>query len=60
MSPEDKVKNAAEHAVGKAKEKIGEVTHNDSLANEGRGDQVKADAKSAAEKVKDAFGKLKE
>lgn len=55
MNEKNKVKNAAEEAVGKVKEGIGKATNNESLANEGRVDQVKANVKQAGEKVKDAL-----
>ena len=41
--------------AGKAKEKLGDATDNESLQNEGKKDQSKADLKQAGEKVKDAF-----
>ncbi|HEX9229517.1 MAG TPA: CsbD family protein [Arthrobacter sp.] len=53
----DKIRNAATKLTGRAKEATGKATGNDRLKNEGRGDQVKADLKQAAEKVKDAFKK---
>jgi uncharacterized protein YjbJ (UPF0337 family) len=55
MGNEDKMKNSAEGTLGKAKEKMGETTDDESMANEGRGEQSKADLKQAGEKVKDAF-----
>jgi len=55
MSGTDKMKNAAQDAMGGAKEKLGEATDDESLANEGRTEQSKADLKQAGEKVKDAF-----
>jgi len=55
MGLDDKIKNAAQDIVGKAKEAIGNVTDNDKLVAEGKADQVKADAKKAGEDVKDAF-----
>ncbi len=55
MSAEDKMKNAAEKAGGKAKEAAGKVTDNEQLEAEGRADQSKADLKQAGEKVKDAL-----
>lgn len=54
MAEDNKIKNAAEETVGKVKEGVGEATGNESLANEGRMDQAKANVKQAGEKVKDA------
>ena len=53
----DKIRNAATKLTGRAKEATGKATGDDRLKNEGKGDQVKADLKQAAEKVKDAFKK---
>jgi uncharacterized protein YjbJ (UPF0337 family) len=55
MSNEDKIKNKGEGVLGKAKEGLGDATDDQSLANEGKKDQSKADLKQAGEKVKDAF-----
>jgi uncharacterized protein YjbJ (UPF0337 family) len=55
MSGEDKLKNTAQDAQGKIKEGVGNVTGDDEMKNEGRGDQAKSDLKDAGEKVKDAF-----
>ena len=55
MSGADKIKNAAEKAVGKGKEAMGDATDNEKLQAEGKADQVKANLKQAGEKVKDAF-----
>ncbi|MCM3514480.1 CsbD family protein [Nocardioides sp. P86] len=55
MGIADKVKNAAEDALGKAKEVVGDVTGNDSLKAEGKADQTKASAKKTGEDVKDVF-----
>ena len=55
MGAEDKLKNSAEGDLGRAKEKMGEATGDESLANEGRKDETKSDLKQAGEKVKDAF-----
>ncbi|GGK32742.1 CsbD family protein [Nocardia camponoti] len=55
MSFADKLENKAEKLIGKAKEAVGEATNDDKKANEGRGEQSKADIKDAGEKVKDAF-----
>jgi uncharacterized protein YjbJ (UPF0337 family) len=57
MSAEDKVKNTAETATGKAKEGVGKATGNESLEAEGRADQAKGDLKQAGEKIKDVFKK---
>ncbi|WP_328333500.1 CsbD family protein [Kribbella sp. NBC_00382] len=51
----DKLKNAAEEAKGKIKEKTGDATDNEDLQAEGQVDQSTADLKQAGEKVKDAF-----
>ena len=53
----DKIRNASTKLTGKAKEATGKATGDNRLKNEGRGDQVKADLKQAAEKVRDAFKK---
>ena len=53
MSGEDKIRNAAEEALGKVKEGVGEATGNESLANKGRLDQARANLKQASEKVTD-------
>ncbi|AAT88272.1 CsbD-like protein [Leifsonia xyli subsp. xyli] len=55
MGLDDKIKNAVEDAGGKAKEAAGKVTGDEQLEGECKLDQVKADLKNAAEKVKDAF-----
>lgn len=55
MGFDDKVKNTAEEAVGKAKETVGDATDNERLEAEGKNDQTKANLKQAGEKVKDAF-----
>lgn len=49
----DKAKNAAEDAVGKAKEVVGEVTGNDDLKAEGQKDQGVSGAKKVGENIKD-------
>ena len=51
------ISNKAEGAGGKIKEGLGEATGNESLANEGRADQTKADIK---DKLADAGDKVKE
>ncbi len=57
MSADDKTQNKAEELGGKAKEKVGDVTGDDSLKAQGERDQSKANLKQAGEKVKDAFKK---
>ncbi|MFG2693196.1 CsbD family protein [Kitasatospora sp. NPDC048407] len=54
MSGENKVRNVAEKAEGKAKEAAGKVTGDRTLEAEGKAKQVKSDLKQAEEKVKDA------
>jgi uncharacterized protein YjbJ (UPF0337 family) len=51
----DKVKNAADSAKGKIKEKTGDATDNEDLQAEGQADKSVADLKQAGEKAKDAF-----
>ncbi len=60
MSNTDKLRNEAEDAKGKAKEKWGEVTDDDSLEAEGRGDQAEAGMKKAGENAKDAASDAKD
>lgn len=48
------IKNKVDHAAGQVKEKVGEVTGNESLEREGVDQQMKSDVKDAAESVKDA------
>jgi uncharacterized protein YjbJ (UPF0337 family) len=57
MSAEDKVKNTAETAKGKAKEGVGTVTGNESRRAGGRADRAKGDLRQAFEKIKDVFKK---
>lgn len=55
--------NKADELGGKAKETAGKATGNNNLENEGKGDQVKANAKQgvqdAKDKVTEGLGKLK-
>ncbi|QIG38718.1 CsbD family protein [Microbacterium sp. 4R-513] len=55
MGLDDKIKNTAEKAGGKAKEAVGDATDNERLEAEGQADQTKANLKQAGENVKDAF-----
>ncbi|MBV1779765.1 CsbD family protein [Paeniglutamicibacter sp. ABSL32-1] len=49
----DKIRNKAQEATGKIKEKTGDATDNERLQAEGLKDQAVADAKQAAERIKD-------
>ncbi len=60
MGLDDKIENKAEELKGKAKEAFGEHTGDDSVANEGRGDQASSNAKQAGEHVKDAVNDVKD
>lgn len=53
MGFDDKIKNAAAEAAGKAKEWIGDKTDNENLEAEGKFDQASAKTKQAVEAVKD-------
>ncbi|GAA2226626.1 CsbD family protein [Promicromonospora sukumoe] len=57
MGLDDKLKNAAEDATGKAKEAAGRATDNEELEAEGKSDQAKASMKKAGENIKDVFKK---
>ncbi|GAP54246.1 CsbD family protein [Arthrobacter sp. 92] len=50
-----KIKNAAEKAVGEAKEAFGKLTNNNKLETEGKIEKSTADVKQVGEDVKDAF-----
>lgn len=54
MGIDDKVKNAAEDAMGRVKEGVGAATDNSDLEREGKIDRADASLKSAGEHVKDA------
>ncbi|NUS51748.1 MAG: CsbD family protein, partial [Nocardioidaceae bacterium] len=47
----DELKHKAEGALGKAKEKVGDASDDESLKGEGRRDQSKADLKQAGDKA---------
>jgi uncharacterized protein YjbJ (UPF0337 family) len=55
MSIAKKIAHKAEAVKGGAKKTTGRATGNDRLQAEGRGDQVKGNAKQAGAKIKDAF-----
>jgi uncharacterized protein YjbJ (UPF0337 family) len=57
MGNDEKISNKTDSVVGKAKEKVGDVTGNESMESEDKKDQSKTDLKQAGEKVKDAFKK---
>ena len=57
MGTDDKMKHSAEGTLGKAKEKLGDATDDQSLQREGKKDQSKSDLKQAGPKTKDAFKK---
>jgi uncharacterized protein YjbJ (UPF0337 family) len=50
--------NKTDRAGGQIKEKAGEAVGNQRLAESGRRDQIKGDAKAGAKKLKDAAKKL--
>ena len=55
--------NKAEELGGKAKEAAGNLTNNDEMRNEGRGEQSKAEIKqgmdNARDKAEEGLGKLR-
>jgi uncharacterized protein YjbJ (UPF0337 family) len=54
MGSKNKARNEIDEKTGKVKEWVGEHTDNPRMANEGRGEQVQANARQAGERVKDA------
>ena len=60
MGLDDKIRNKAEEATGAAKERVGDMTDNERLEAEGKGDQARAHAKQAGEHVKDAAEDVKD
>ncbi len=55
MGDSDKFDNKAQELKGQAKEKLGDMTGDESMQAEGQTDQTKGNLKQAGEKVKDAF-----
>jgi uncharacterized protein YjbJ (UPF0337 family) len=53
MGTFDQAKDKAEQVVGKIKEKLGEVTGNEELADAGRRDQLEGEAKEAGHDLRD-------
>ena len=60
MGITDKIKNEAEGLIGKGKEAVGRVRHDEHQQAEGKVDQSKADAKKAGENVKDTAKDVKD
>ena len=58
--PEAGAKGVVEDAKGKAKEAAGDVTGDDQLKSEGKGDQLSAAVKDGVENVKDAASNIKD
>jgi uncharacterized protein YjbJ (UPF0337 family) len=54
MGLDDKLKNKAQEAKGKAKEGAGAASDDQRLKNQGKDDQIKSNLKQAGENVKDA------
>ena len=53
MGIDDKIRNATQDIVGKAKEGIGDATDNERLEAEGRADQAEATVNKGVEDLKD-------
>jgi uncharacterized protein YjbJ (UPF0337 family) len=49
----DKVKDKAEQLIGEAKEKIGQLTGNESVENAGKRDQLSGEVKEAGHDMRD-------
>jgi uncharacterized protein YjbJ (UPF0337 family) len=49
----DKVKDKAEQLLGDAKEKLGQMTGNESLENSGKRDQLSGEVKEAGHDLRD-------
>ncbi|HEY0286952.1 MAG TPA: CsbD family protein [Pseudomonas sp.] len=56
-STSDKVKGAANEAVGNVKQGVGKVTNNDKLRAEGKAQELKGEVQQAVGKAKDAVKK---
>ncbi|MER6004102.1 CsbD family protein [Nonomuraea sp. NPDC051941] len=57
MSRKEKAKGKAEEIKGMAKERVGDLTGNESLQARGKAEKAKANLRQAKEKAKDAFKK---
>ncbi|MGH3477960.1 MAG: CsbD family protein [Pseudonocardiaceae bacterium] len=49
----DKARDKAEQLIGEAKEKIGQMTGNESLENSGKSDQLSGEVKEAGHDLRD-------
>jgi uncharacterized protein YjbJ (UPF0337 family) len=56
----EKLQNQVQGAKGRAKEKIGALTGQDALKNEGKKDRRESALKSVATSIKDAEGHVKD
>ncbi|HYQ65327.1 CsbD family protein [Actinophytocola sp.] len=57
MGIEDKLDGKADEVKGHVKETAGQVTNDENLEAEGKGDKTKGNLKQGVEKLKDAFKK---
>jgi uncharacterized protein YjbJ (UPF0337 family) len=57
MARKDKGRGKAEEVKGMAKERVGDVTDNESLQARGKAEKAKGNLRQAKEKAKDAFKK---
>ena len=55
MGLDDKLKNKTQEWTGATKEKIGDITDDESMQAEGKKEEAMGNLKQAGEKVKDAF-----
>jgi uncharacterized protein YjbJ (UPF0337 family) len=60
MSFTDKVRNEGEELAGKTKQAVGRATDNESLVAKGEAQETEAQARKAAEHVKDAGKDVKD
>ncbi|MEU4334928.1 CsbD family protein [Micromonospora lupini] len=60
MSFTEKAKNKVEQMAGAARERVGDMTDNESMRGEGAGQQGDARAKQAGQSMKDAGSKIKD
>ncbi len=54
MSFIDKARHKAEEVIGEIKEKVGDLTNNDELKAEGRGERAGGEIKQTGDSLKDA------